>query len=134
MHLQMGTGWSLKAAVLLAAICLAECHRPVESTVVLVEHEITPQPTKVGVTTTIGLRLTGSNGDPVSGARVQVEATMAHPGMPPVFNEAREAGSGKYQTSVEFMMAGDWVVLLHITLADGRQLERQFDVKGVRPG
>jgi len=32
------------------------------------------------------------------------------------------------------MMAGDWVVLLHITLPDGRQLERRFDVKGVRPG
>ena len=134
MHLQMGRSRSLKAAILLAAICLAGCHSSVESAAVLVEHEITPQPTQVGVSTTIGLRLTGPKGDPVSGARVQVEATMAHPGMRPVFNEAREAGSGRYQTSVEFIMAGDWVVLLHITLADGRQLERQFDVKGVRPG
>jgi hypothetical protein len=30
-------------------------------------------------------------------------------------------------------MAGDWVILLHITLPDGRRLERQFDVRGVQP-
>ena len=28
-------------------------------------------------------------------------------------------------------MGGDWVVLLHIRLADGRKIERQMDVKGV---
>jgi hypothetical protein len=28
-------------------------------------------------------------------------------------------------------MGGDWVVLLHITLADGRRIERQWNVKGV---
>lgn len=119
--------------MLTAAICLAGCHRAVESPAVSIEHEVRPQPTQVGIST-IGLKLTGPAGDPVSGARIQVEATMAHPGMRPVFNEAREAGFGKYESSVEFMMAGDWVVLLHITLPDGRQLERRFDVKGVRPG
>jgi hypothetical protein len=30
-------------------------------------------------------------------------------------------------------MAGDWVILLHVTLPDGKKLERQFDVRGVRP-
>jgi hypothetical protein len=29
-------------------------------------------------------------------------------------------------------MGGDWVVLVHAALPDGRQVERQFDVKGVR--
>ena len=132
MHLQMGTSRRLKAT-LIAAICLAGCQRAVDSASVSIEHEITPQPTQVGIST-IALKLTGPNGDPVSGARIQVEATMAHPGMRPVFHEAREAAAGKYETSVEFMMAGDWVVLLHITLPGGRQLERRFDVKGVRPG
>jgi hypothetical protein len=28
-------------------------------------------------------------------------------------------------------MGGDWVVLFHITLSDGRKVERQMDVKGV---
>jgi len=31
-------------------------------------------------------------------------------------------------------MAGDWIVLLQITLPNGQKLERQFDVKGVLPG
>jgi hypothetical protein len=119
--------------MLMAVICLAGCHRKVESAAVSIEHEITPQPIQVGISR-IGLKLTSPNGDPVSGARIQVEATMAHPGMRPVFNEAHEAGVGKYESSVEFMMAGDWVVLLHITLPDGRRLERRFDVNGVRPG
>jgi hypothetical protein len=30
-------------------------------------------------------------------------------------------------------MAGDWVILAHITLANGQKLERQVDVKGVQP-
>ena len=28
-------------------------------------------------------------------------------------------------------MAGDWFVLVHVTLPDGRKLDRQFDIKGV---
>ena len=127
----MGTSRRLKAT-LMAAMFLTGCHRTADTAAVSIEHEIKPQPTQVGIST-LGLKLTDPNGDPVSGARIQVEATMAHPGMRPVFNEARETAVGKYETSVEFMMAGDWVVLLHITLPDGRQLERRFDVKGVRP-
>jgi hypothetical protein len=30
-------------------------------------------------------------------------------------------------------MAGDWVILLHGTLPEGAKLERQIDVRGVRP-
>jgi hypothetical protein len=30
-------------------------------------------------------------------------------------------------------MPGDWVILEHITLADGRKLERQLDVNSVQP-
>jgi len=28
-------------------------------------------------------------------------------------------------------MAGDWYFVVHMTLADGRKLERQFEIKGV---
>ena len=34
---------------------------------------------------------------------------------------------------VEFQMTGDWVILLHVTLPDGKKLKRQIDVRGVRP-
>jgi hypothetical protein len=53
--------------------------------------------------------------------------------MSPIFGDAREVETGRYQAQLEFGMAGDWVILLHIVLPDGKKLERQFDVKGVRP-
>ena len=58
---------------------------------------------------------------------------MNHPGMAPSFKTATETAPGHYQAGVPFNMAGDWVVLLHITLADGKKIERQLDVRGVLP-
>jgi len=58
---------------------------------------------------------------------------MSHAGMSPRFAEAKETDLGRYETQVEFPMAGDWVILLHVRLPDGKKLERQFDVRGVRP-
>jgi hypothetical protein len=69
---------------------------------------------------------------PVSGARVTLEGNMTHAGMTPVFAEAKEVEPGRYRATLEFTMAGDWVVLVHAALPDGRKIERQFDVKGVR--
>jgi hypothetical protein len=59
---------------------------------------------------------------------------MSHPGMSPLFAEAKEGERGRYQAHLEFQMAGDWVILLHVTLPDGKKLERQIDVRGVQPG
>ena len=53
--------------------------------------------------------------------------------MAPSFKTATETAPGQYQARISFDMAGDWVVLLHITLADGKKMERQMDVRGVRP-
>jgi hypothetical protein len=57
---------------------------------------------------------------------------MSHPGMSPVFGEAQEVEAGRYRGRIDFAMAGDWVLLLHITLADGRKIERQVNVRGVQ--
>jgi hypothetical protein len=65
-------------------------------------------------------------------ATIKVEADMAHPGMAPVFKAANETAPGSYQAEISFTMAGDWVLLLHIQLADGSKVERQVDVRGVR--
>ena len=67
------------------------------------------------------------------GAHIAMEADMTHAGMAPVFGEAKETGPGRYQAPLTFEMAGDWVILLHVTLSDGEKLERQFDVRGVQP-
>jgi YtkA-like len=56
---------------------------------------------------------------------------MSHAGMVPVFADARETEPGRYQATVELTMAGDWFILVHVTLTDGRKLDRQFEIKGV---
>ncbi len=117
---------------LFGMILMVGCERPVEPEIVI-EHEITPRPLKVGVST-ITLRLTDRAGQPVNGAGIKLEATMTHPGMRPVFSEAVETEPGRYRSSIEFTMGGDWVIIVHVTLPDGRRLERQLDVKGIQPG
>jgi hypothetical protein len=96
-----------------------------------VREEIEPQPPVVGPAT-VTVSLADAEGHPLTNARLTVEGDMSHPGMSPVFAESKEAAGGRYQASVNFAMAGDWVLLLHIKLPGGQTLERQIDVKGVR--
>jgi hypothetical protein len=97
-----------------------------------IDHNIAPLPVRAGATT-IFLRVADGAAKPVTGAHIAVEADMTHPGMAPVFGEAKEIEPGRYQTTLTFQMAGDWVILLHITLSNGQKVERQFDVPGVQP-
>ena len=119
---------------LCAGLFLAGCRQsPEPHADVTVAHEVAPDPPRVGMAT-ITLRVADASGRPLSGARVSLEGNMSHPGMRPVFGEARELEPGRYQGPLEFTMGGDWVVLVRVTLPDGRKLERQFDVKGVQSG
>jgi hypothetical protein len=79
------------------------------------------------------MRLMDKAGKAISGARISMEADMSHPGMAPVFADVRETAPGSYQGPIGFTMAGDWVLLLHVTMPDGQKIERQCDVRGVRP-
>jgi hypothetical protein len=97
-----------------------------------IQHEITPQPLRVGVNT-VTLRVADAAARPITGARINLEADMSHPGMTPVFGEAKEIEAGQYRGQLEFGMAGDWVILLHVELPGGQKLERQIDVRDVRP-
>jgi hypothetical protein len=58
---------------------------------------------------------------------------MSHAGMSPVFADTLEVAPGDYRANMELSMAGDWVVLVHLTLPDSAQVERQFEIKGVAP-
>ena len=95
-------------------------------------YEVSPQPPRTGPVT-ITLTMTDALGKQVSGAAIKLEANMSHAGMVPVFADAKEISPGRYQSNVELSMAGDWYVMVHATLPDGRKWERQFDIKSVAP-
>ena len=117
----------------LAAMTGAGCRRAADlSQGISIQEQITPQPVRVG-DAMMSVRLSDRSAAPIAKAVIVVEAEMNHPGMAPVFKAATETEPGHYQAGVPFSMAGDWVVLLHITLADGKKMERQIDVRGVRP-
>ena len=99
---------------------------------VRVAPEIAPQPPRVGQVT-ITLRMTEASGRPLTGARIKLEGNMSHAGMVPVFADAIEFEQGRYRANMELSMAGDWLVLVHLTLPDGETVERQFEIKGVAP-
>ena len=115
---------------LFATLALA-CQKTAKPPDITLQYEIAPQPPRVG-TATINLKLTDKNGAAVSGARVDLEGNMSHAGMSPVNSEAKEVETGKYRGTLQLTMAGDWIVLVHITLADGQKLQRQIELSGVK--
>jgi hypothetical protein len=68
-------------------------------------------------------------GQPVSDARLEVEANMSHAGMTPVNGRAAGDEDGVYRVPFEWTMAGDWYVDVKFTLADGKVVSRRFPVK-----
>ena len=123
---------------ILMAACVATgsaagCRRAADADTakdISVQERISPQPVRVG-DATIAIQLADASGRPVTQAKISVEGDMSHPGMSPVFGTAIEISPGIYTTHLDFNMGGDWVVLSHIVLPDGRKMERQIDVSGV---
>jgi YtkA-like len=107
------------------------CQKTAKPPDIALQYEIAPQPVRVGATT-IDIKLTDKSGGQVSGARVDLEGNMSHAGMAPVSVEAKEIETGKYRGTVQLTMAGDWIVLVHVTLPDGQKLQRQIELSGVR--
>ena len=115
-------------------ICFVLAHacgyRSESLTNVILTHEVSPQPPRVGPLT-ITLKATHASGRPATAAKVNVEANMSHPGMTPVFADAKETAPGRYSSTLELSMAGDWNFVVHMSLPDGRKVEYHFDIKGV---
>ena len=80
---------------------------------------------------TITLRVADASGKPATGVHIQLEANMSHAGMKPVLAFARENEPGRYSSTIELSMAGDWFILVYMTLPDGGKVKRQFEIKGV---
>jgi hypothetical protein len=78
--------------------------------------------------------LADAEGRMLSGASLQLEANMTHPGMAPIVEPMIDAGGGTYTAALRFTMAGDWVLGIRGTLPDRRLVDRRLDgVVSVRP-
>ena len=141
LHAEAGRGvLGLTRGRALAAVCVglvlglaaAGCRRPAAPEPDLsLKLSVSPDPPVVGPASVV-VSVTDPGGRPVTGAAVELEGNMSHPGMVPVLGRATEAGPGRYEGPLEFTMAGDWIVTVGVTLADGRTLRRDLDVRGVR--
>jgi copper(I)-binding protein len=52
---------------------------------------------------------------------------MTHAGMQPVLRTIESGEDGLYQTDFEWTMAGDWIVTINATLADGTVISEDFE-------
>ena len=86
-----------------------------------IKHEISPDPPRVG-SATLTLKLADATDAPIAKAHVGLEADMQHPGMFLTLLTMKELDPGRYQAQVQFEMAGDWVILLHVTLPGGQHI------------
>ncbi len=122
--------WLILALLLLL---LTGCRRagPEQGSEVGVNLTFSPNPPQVGQVRVV-VSLTDAAGQPLTGAQVELEGNMTHAGMAPSLAQAVETAPGRYEAPLEFGMAGDWFILAHVTLPDGRKLERQVDVPGVK--
>ena len=112
------------------AVLTVSCTGSASSSVALKQTMISPQPPRVGPIA-VSFSLEDAS-KPLTGAHVALEGDMTHAGMAPVFGDAKETGPGQYQGQLTLNMGGDWVVLAHITLANGKKVEKQIDVSGVQ--
>ncbi len=72
--------------------------------------------------------LMDAQGQPINDAILDVEGNMTHAGMSPVLAQARSGQAGQYVVPFEWTMAGDWIVTLDVSLADGRHFAHQTEV------
>ena len=90
------------------------------------------QPPRAG-RNTFTVTLTSQAGQPVHGARVSLEGDMSHPGMSPAFADAKEIAAGTYQARLDLNMLGDWTIIAHIQLPDGRTFNRETKFQNLQP-
>lgn len=73
-------------------------------------------------------------GNPVAGAKVDLEASMNHAGMVPVLAPFTERAPGDYRAPFRFTMTGDWFAEARGTLPDGSPFRKTVELPGVTDG
>lgn len=76
------------------------------------------------------IRLTTADGAPIADATVALRGDMAHAGMTPALGTATPAATpGDYDATIEWTMAGDWIVTVTATLPDGGVATEEFTLR-----
>ena len=91
-----------------------------------------PVPPAAGADTIARFTLEDERRQRLRGARLTLEAHMAHPGMSPVTADVTERDDGVYEARVRFSMAGDWTLVVTGDLADGTRITEHVEIAGVR--
>lgn len=118
---------------LLVGLMLSACQRQSQSssTSLTMTLRTEPAPPVVGKGQ-IEVMVSAPGTGPMTDARVEVEATMAHAGMKSSFATLQHRADGTYEGSLDWTMGGDWIVIVRVTPPSGTVVEQRFPVAGVR--
>jgi hypothetical protein len=94
---------------------------------VTVSLEVNPDPPAVGQSS-LTVKLGTSDGSAVDGAMVMVDGNMDHEGMQPLHAMFKEQGAGVYQSPFSWTMEGDWVMDVTVTLENGQEITKSFEM------
>lgn len=111
------------AALLLVSACGLRKGDTDEAPEVVV-HVLTSPATPVVGAAQLTLELLDPAGSGLDHASLQVRGDMIHPGMPPVEGVVGVGTGGRYPVTLEWSMAGDWLLTIEAELPDGRRLLR----------
>jgi hypothetical protein len=128
----MRTRWFfVLVSLVILSLALANCRQSSELTAAdagyVLQLDVAPEPASVG-TATLQLTLLQEDGSPVDNAQISVKGDMSHAGMAPVLGSAESGPDGIYTVPFEWTMAGDWIVTVDVTLADGTTFSDRFDL------
>lgn len=95
---------------------------------------MSPQPLAVAQAALVRVTLTDADShQPISGAAIDIEGRMTHPGMAPVIEPAAEESAGVYRASLTWSMAGDWVLFANGHGPAGERIRLQLASVRVEP-
>lgn len=128
---------ALRSLLLLLVLLLTACRESAQPTPtpegftptpeIQIEMAVEPSPAATGDAVLV-VTLHSPDGAPIADANVAARGDMNHAGMVPVFGQTSDNRDGVYRIPFEWTMGGDWVVTLTVTLADGQQVERSYDM------
>lgn len=117
----------LLVTVLIVGSGCARASRQADSSGITMTLTAIPYPPHIG-TSRLVIQVADEDGSPIDDARLSIKGDMTHAGMIPVLAEVNGGEAGVYEVPLEWTMAGDWVITIDLSLADGRSTRQRFDL------